>query len=129
MRNSRAVSLNAEAAGGGQRRIFAERMSGDKGGVPSHRETGFLFKHAQGRERDRHQRRLGVFGELEGLRRTIPDDPGQFFAKRRIHLVEYRAGGRKSLGERLAHSDGLRPLPRKGKCCSHFCPEFNEVKS
>ena len=63
--------------------------------------------------RDRHQRRLGILGELQGLRRTVPDDRGQLFAERGIHLVEHRPGGRKGLRQRLAHADGLDPWPGK----------------
>ena len=72
-------------------------MSGDERGVAPDREAGFGLQHAQCRERDRHQRRLGIFGELQRLTRTIPDDGRQPFAERRIDLVEHRAGGRKGL--------------------------------
>ena len=70
-------------------------------------------------KRDRHQRRLGVFGELQGLGRAVPDDGGQLFPERRIDLVEHRARGRKSLRQGLAHADRLGALPRKGECCRH----------
>ena len=82
---------DAEAAGRRQRGIFAERMSRHEGCVAPDREAGLGLQHAQGRERNRHQRRLGVFGELQGFRRAVPDDRGQLFPKRRIDLVEHRA--------------------------------------
>ena len=74
-------------------------------------------------QRDRHQRRLGVFGELQGLGRAVPDDGGQLFAERRVDLVEHRAGGRKSLRQGLAHADRLGTLPWKSECCRHGVPE------
>ena len=86
------------------------------------REAGLGLQHAQGRERDRHQRRLGIFGELQGLGRAFPDHGGQLFAERGIDLVEYRAGGRKSFRQRLAHADRLGALPGKSECCRHQRP-------
>ena len=97
----------AETAGRGQRRIFAERMPGHEGGILAHRETGLALQHPQGGDRDRHQGRLGVFGELQGFGRAVPDGRRQLLAQRRIDLVEYGARGRKGLGERLAHADSL----------------------
>ena len=119
MRNSRAVSRDREAAGRRQRRIFAERMAGDEGRVPADRESGLGLQHAQGGDRHRHQRRLGVFGELQGLGRPVPDDRRQLFAERRVDLVEHGPRGRKGLRQRLAHADRLGTLPRKSKCCRH----------
>ena len=123
VRSRRAVSLMLQAAGGGQRGIFAERVSGHEGGVPADREAGLGLQHAQGGERDRHQRRLGVFGKLQGFGRAVPDDGGQLLAERRVDLVEHRAGGRKSLRQRLAHADRLGTLPWKSECCRHDVPK------
>ena len=109
----------AEAAGGGERGIFAKRMSCDERGVSPHREAGLSLQYTQGSERDRHQCRLGIFGELQGLSRTIPDNGCQLLAERRIDLVENRAGGRKSLRQGLAHADRLGALPWKSECCRH----------
>ena len=64
--------VNAPARG--QRRIFAERMAGDELRVAFEIEAGFGLQHAQGRERDRHQRGLGVFGERERLGRAFEND-------------------------------------------------------
>ena len=110
---------DAEAAGGGERGIFAERMAGHEGGVPPDREAGLGLQHPQGGERDRHQGRLGIFGELQGLGRAVPDDGGQLLAERRIDLVENRARRRKGLRQGLAHADRLGTLPRKCECCRH----------
>jgi hypothetical protein len=62
---------------------------------------------------------LGVFGQLQCLGRTIPDDGGQPFAERSVDLVEYRPRHWESLGERLAHPNRLGTLPRKSECCRH----------
>jgi hypothetical protein len=112
---------DAEAAGGGERGILAERVSGYERRMPRHRKAGLGLQHAQGGERDRHQGRLGIFGELKGFGGTVPDDGGQLLAERRVDLVENRAGSRKRLGQGLAHADRLGALPRKGKCRGHFC--------
>jgi hypothetical protein len=60
-----------------------------------------------------HQRRLGVLGQRETLRRSLPHDGGQFFAERGIDLCEHAARHRKRFGKRLAHADGLASLPGK----------------
>jgi hypothetical protein len=96
-------------------------MSGHEGGVTAHRKPGLGLQHPQRCERDRHQGRLGIFGELQGLGRTLPDDRGQLFAERCVDLFEYRPRGREGFRHSLAHAYGLRPLARKGKCCGHFC--------
>ena len=111
---------DAQAAGRGQRRIFTERMAGHKGGIPADRETGFRFQHAQRRDRNRHQGGLGIFGQLEGFGRSLPNDRRQLFAERGVNLVEYRPRGRERIRQGLAHAHGLRTLARKGKCCGHF---------
>jgi len=108
-----------QAAGRGQRRIFTKRVAGDKGRVPPYGKTGFSLKHPQGRNRNGHQRRLGVFGELEGFGRAIPDGGRQLLPKRCIDLVEHGARHREGVGQRLAHANRLGPLPRKCECCRH----------
>src|SRR5579859_4961791 len=97
-------------------------MARDEGRVLGNREAGFAFQHTHGSERDRHQRRLGIFRQLQGLAWTVPDDVRQLLTERRIDLVEYRPRRRKSLRQRLAHTDRLGTLPRKGECCRHTCP-------
>src|SRR5579859_2554502 len=97
-------------------------MARDEGRVLGNREAGFAFQHTHGGERDRHQRRLGIFRQLQGLAWTVPDDVRQLLTERRIDLGEYRTRRRKSLRERLAHSDRLGTLTRKGECCRHTCP-------
>src|SRR5262249_44048930 len=69
--------------------------------------------------RDRHQGRLGIFGELEGFGRAVPYDGRQLLAKRRINFVEDCPRGRKGFRQSLAHTDRLGTLPRKCKCSRH----------
>ena len=94
-------------------------MASDEGRIPPHGKARFGLQHAQRRDRDRHQRRLGIFGELERLGGTIPDDGRKLLAERRIDLVEYRLGGRKGFRKGLAHTDRLGTLPRKRECSRH----------
>ncbi len=96
MRSSRAVSAMREGAGRGQRRIFAERMAGDELRVARKIEAGFRLQHAHGRERDRHQRRLGVLGERQRLGRPFADDGAELLAERGIDLVEHRPRRRRN---------------------------------
>ena len=39
-----------------------------------------------------------------------------------IYFAEHGLCQRKRVGERLAHTDCLRPLPRKRECCCHGNP-------
>src|SRR5579864_169008 len=100
-------------------------MASNKSRVPSHRESRFRLQHAQGRKRHRHQGRLGIFSELQGLRWAVPYGGRQFLAERGIDLVEDRARRREGFRKRLTHTDGLRTLAGKSECCCHrMSPEF-----
>ena len=98
---------NRQAARGGQRRIFAERMARDERHVARQIDPGLALQHPQGGERHRHQGRLGVLGHLQGIGRAVPDHGAQLLAQRLVDLVEHRTRRRKRLGERLAHADAL----------------------
>ena len=64
-----------EAAGGGERRIFAERMAGDEGGVAlAGRDPPRASSTRNDGQADRHQRRLGIVGERQLVLRTLPHD-------------------------------------------------------
>ena len=121
---------NGEGAGRGERGIFAERMAGDELRVALEIEPGFGFQHAHDRERDRHQRRLGVFGERERLGRAFEYDAAELGAERPVDLVEHGLRGREIVGQRLAHADRLAALAGKHKSCRHapitfaVCGEF-----
>ena len=82
-------------------------------------DAGFRFEHAHRRERNRHQRRLRILGQRQLVGRPLPHDRGELFAERRVDLVEHRARGRESFGQRLAHADRLAALARKHEGCRH----------
>ena len=77
------------------------------------------LEHPGRGEADRHQRRLGVLGQRQGLGRAVPDEARQLLAEGVIDLGENGAGFRIGVGERLAHADGLAPLSRKGQSRRH----------
>jgi hypothetical protein len=113
MRSSRAVSSSVSAPSRAQGRIFAERMAGDEDGVARDVEPGFAFEGAKRGETRRHQRRLRVGGQRQLGLGPLEDHLRQRFAERRVDLLEHGARGGKRLGERFAHADRLRALPRK----------------
>ncbi len=108
-----------ERARRGKRRIFAERMSGDKGRVAREIDAGFVFQHAHRGERHRHQRRLRVFRQRQRVARAVPNDVAEPLAERRVDFLEDRPRARKRVGERLAHADGLAALTGENKRRSH----------
>src|SRR6266508_3110501 len=108
-----------ERAGGGKRRIFAERMTGHELRVARETDARLGFQHSHRRERDRHQCRLRVLGERQRLGRPFPDDLGELLAERRIHLLEDLPRRRKGVGQRLAHADRLAALPREYESDRH----------
>ena len=110
---------NRKRAGRGQRRIFAERMPGDKGDVPAEVEPAFGFEHPDRREARRHQRRLGVFGQRQLALRPLEHQPREVLRQRVVDLVEKAPRRRKGAGEAAPHADRLRALPRKYQCTLH----------
>ncbi len=63
-----------EAARGGERRILAERMAGDVGDAVRQRDAAFAASTRVAARLHRHQRRLGVLGQGQGLDRAVQDD-------------------------------------------------------
>ena len=128
MRRSRAVSATRQAAGGGKRRIFAERMAGHEGGIALEIEPGLGLQHADRREADRHQGRLGVGRQGQVLGRPLPHEGGELLGEGLVHLVENGPGLREGIGQGLAHADRLAALPGKNECARHqeWNPQFNE---
>ncbi len=110
---------DGDGAGGGQRRILAQRMAGDEGGVALQVEPGLGLQHAQRRERGGHQRRLGVGGERQRLDRPVPHDGRQLLAQRLVDFLEHGAGDGELIGEGLAHADRLAALPGKHEGAAH----------
>jgi hypothetical protein len=108
-----------EGAGGTERGVFAERVTGHECGIALEIEARFVLEHAHCRERDGHQCRLGILRQSEPVGRALPHDRGQLFTERIVHLGKHRAGGSVRIGQRLAHANGLAALPGKNKCRCH----------
>ncbi len=110
---------NGEGASGGERRIFAQRMTGHEGGVGGEAEASFRLQHAQGGERDGHEGRLGIGGEGQFIRRAVPHEGGKLLREGRVHLVEDGAGGGEGVGKGLAHTHLLAALSGKDEGRAH----------
>ena len=106
----------------GERRIFAQRVPGDESRVAAEIDTGFGFERAQRRKRNRHQRRLRIFGQRQRLRRTVPDRLAELLAERGIDFLEHLPRRRKGLGQALAHADRLTALAGKNERRRHALP-------
>ena len=102
-----------EGAGGGERRVFAERVAGDEGGLVGELEAARLFQRADDGEADGHDGGLGILGERQVFLRAFPHQFGELLAQSLVDLLEDLTGGSESLGQFAAHADGLRSLPRK----------------
>ena len=106
---------DGEAAGGGQRGVFAERMSGDHDRLLSQREAALLLQHAQHGERVRHQGGLGVLGQGQFLAGAFEHQSGELLLQGFVDLLEHLARGGEGGGEVASHADGLAALPGKMK--------------
>ena len=86
----------------------------------------FAFQHPYHRQARRHQRRLGVLGEVEVMLGAFEHQPAQALAQGVIDLGEHIAGGRVGLGEFAAHADGLGALSGEEESLVHggFLPGF-----
>jgi hypothetical protein len=112
-----------QAPGGGQSRIFAERMAGDESDVAGKVEPGFVREHPHCREAHRHQRRLGIGRQRQNVGWALPHDRRQLLAERLIDLGEYVPSRGESIGECLAHAHNLAALAGKYERDSHLrCP-------
>ena len=94
-------------------------MAGDILDLVGEPEALLILEHAHHRKRNRHQGRLGVLGQRQGVERTIEHDLGQLLAERGVDLIEHGAGRGVRLGELGAHADGLTALPGKDECNGH----------
>ena len=104
-----------------QSRIFAKAVAGDEARGPLKIDPAVPGQRAIDGERIRHDRRLGIFGELELVLRTVPHQTEQVLAERLIDFMENIVRGSACLGERGAHADRLAALSRKNEC-AHFRP-------
>ena len=107
---SRAASPTGKAPRRRQRRIFAERMAGDVGGVPADVEPGLVLEHPDHREARRHQRRLGILGQRQLAFRPLEHQPRQRLRQARRRLPR-KDGGRPG-----------RPRPAPGPCRAPAIP-------
>jgi hypothetical protein len=110
---------DGEAAGGGERRIFAQRVAGDKGGMFPEIEAGLGLQNPDRRQAHGHQGRLRVGRQGQLLRRSFPHDGGKFLGESLVHLVENGPGLRKGIGKGFAHSNRLAPLTGENECALH----------
>ena len=85
-------------------------MTRDHRGMIGDADATLVLQHAQDGEGDRHQRGLRVFGQREGLGRTLEHQLGQALLEGLVHLVEDLARGGKGRGEVTAHAHGLATL-------------------
>ena len=98
-----------------QRRILAERMTGDELRVAREIDAGLGFEHPHGRERYRHQRGLRILRQRQGLGRPFPDDLGELLAERLVDLFEHPARRREGLRKALPMPTAWLPWPGKMK--------------
>ena len=89
VRRSRAASATRERAGRGQRGIFTERMAGDELRVARKIQSRLGLEHAQGGERDGHQRRLRIFRKRQRVGWALEDDCAELAAERCVDLFEH----------------------------------------
>jgi hypothetical protein len=104
---------DAQAAGGGQRGIFPERMARHHGGLVGQHQPALALQHPQHRERHRHQRRLRVLGQGELLDRAGEHQLGELLLQRVVDLLEHGAGGRERGREVPSHAGELASLTRE----------------
>ena len=100
-----------QAAGGDQGRILAQTVPRDEVGrgadLPEDGERG---------GRDREQRGLRVFRELESVLRAFETQAGDRESESIVGLFEHAARGGVRIGESFAHARGLRALAGEEKC-------------
>ena len=117
---------NRQAAGGGKRRIFAERVAGDEGRVALQVEPGFGLEHPERRQADRHQGRLGVGRQGQFLGRAIPDDGARASATEPSSTSSNTAlACGKASARALPMPTAWLPWPGKYECALHTAALFN----
>ena len=73
------------------------------------------FEHTDDGDGRRHQRRLGVFGEAQGILGAFEHDFRERDAERIIDFLEDSAGRGIGLGKIVPHADSLAALSGKGE--------------
>jgi hypothetical protein len=102
-----------------QRRIFAQRVAGDEGGVVSQGKSALRSQDAHNGHRHGHQRRLRVLGQAQVVVGPFEHQLREALPERVVDLLKYLAGGGKGIGQRPAHADLLRSLAGKYECHAH----------
>ena len=97
-------------------------MAGNELRVALEIEASLGFQDADRRQRHRHQCRLGVFGERQGLDRPFEYGGRQLGAERLVDLVEDLLRGREIRRQGLAHADRLATLPWEHERRRHALP-------
>ena len=106
---------NRQRTHGRQRGIFAQRVTSDKAAMVLERDAEFSFQRPNRCQRDRHQRRLGVLGQLQIIVRAFEHQRRKVLAQGFINFIKDRAGRWKGLGKVFAHSDFLAALTGEHK--------------
>ncbi len=125
--SSLAVVGEVERPGRGKRRIFAKAVAGDEMRGLGKVDAAFAGQRPEHRKRMRHNRRLGILGELQFVVGTLAHQLEEVLAESLVDFAEHVASGRAGLAERIAHADRLAALPRK-KECAHRNPCCSVLK-
>jgi hypothetical protein len=114
-----------ERAGGDERRVFAEAVSGEHRG---HRTPGSLPR-TQRRDAGGEHHRLRIGREVQCVRRSLLDQRPQVFAEH-VGSFAKRIAHDRMRGKAVHHSDGLRALPGKTNAiCIRIDPTTSEKRS
>jgi hypothetical protein len=114
VRSRRAASVMLKAAGRCQRRIFAERMAGDEGGVALQIEPGLGLQHAHHGEADTAiSAGWALAVRVQRLGRPIPHHSVESFWESAASTSSNTAFGGKGLGEALPMPTIWEPWPGK----------------
>jgi hypothetical protein len=113
---------DAEAACGSERGIFTERMPGHEARIAGEIQTRLALEHPERREAHRHEGRLRVRSEVQGVCGAFPHRGGELFRQGAVDLVEHGACDRKGLGQRLSHADNLAALTGKNESTHQAVP-------
>ena len=113
--SSFAVVARSNEPAAHKRGIFAEAVAGDKMRRLLQRHATFAGQRAEHRQRMRHDRRLGILGELEILLRPFAHQLEQMLARAPRRLRRKRRGRPRSprQGRRPCRPTGC-PAPEKG---------------
>ncbi len=104
-----------DATGGAQGRIFTQGVPGHKCRIRFKGQAA-AFQRPHCCNRNRHECRLGIGGQGQGIFRAIEDDVGQFFTQGLIDFLENLSGLRITVVKGFAHSNLLAALAWKCEC-------------